>query len=70
MLSLANTATVSVMPRSAIVHAEPLKEMKFLVDAAHQVKAPKNFLDRNAGTVMSILEQMERRDRGFQEALE
>jgi phytoene synthase len=70
MLSLANTATVSVMPRSAIVHAEPLKEMKFLVDAAHQVKAPKNFLDRKAGTVMNILEQMERRDRGFQEALE
>ena len=70
MLSLANTAAVSVMPRSAIVHAEPLEEMKFLVDAAHQVQPAKNFLDRKASAVMNILEQMERRDRGFQEVLE
>ncbi len=70
MLSMANTATVSVMPRSAIVHAEPLEEMKFLVEAAHEIQMNKNFLDRKAGTVMNILEQMERRDRGFQEVLE
>ena len=70
MLSLANTATVSVMPRSAIVHAEPLAEMKFLVDAAHEIQKSRNFLDRKAGTVMNILEQMERRDRGFQEVME
>ncbi len=70
MLSIANTATVSVMPRSAIVHAEPLKEMKFLVEAARQVPTSKNFFDRKAGRVMNILEQMERRDRGFQEILE
>lgn len=70
MLSLANTATVSVMPRSAIVHADPLAEMKFLVDAAHEIQKSRNFLDRKAGTVMNILEQMERRDRGFQEVME
>ena len=70
VLSLANTATVTVMPRSAIVHAEPLEEMKFLVDAAYQVKTEKNFFDRKAGTVLTILEQMERRDRGFREVLE
>ena len=70
MLSLANTAAVSVMPRSAIVHAEPLEEMKFLIDAAHQGQPAKNFLDRKASAVMNILEQMERRDRGFQEVLE
>ena len=58
------------MPRSAIVHAEPLEEMKFLVDAAHEIQMNKNFLDRKAGTVMNILEQMERRDRGFKEVLE
>ena len=70
MLSIANTAAVSLMPRSAIVHAEPLQEMKFLVDAAHQIRPVKNFFDRKASTVMDILEQMERRDRGFQEILE
>ena len=70
MLSFANTAAVSVMPRSAIVHAEPLQEMKFLVDAAYHVQPAKKFLDRKASTVMNILEQMERRDRGFQEVLE
>ena len=70
MLSIANTATVTVMPRSAIVHAEPLEEMRFLVDAAGEIQPSKNFLDRKAGTVMNILEQMERRDRGFQEVLE
>ena len=70
MLSLANTAAVSIMPRSAIVHAEPLEEMRFLVDAAHQIQTSKKFFDRKAGTVMNILEQMERRDRGFQEVLE
>jgi hypothetical protein len=58
------------MPRSAVVHAEPLDEMKFLIDAASDRNIAKNFLDRKAGTMMSILEQMERRDRGFQEALE
>lgn len=70
VLSLANTATVTVMPRSAMVHAEPLEEMKFLVDAAYQVQTEKNFFDRKAGTVMTILEQMERRDRGYREVLE
>ena len=70
LLSIANTAAVSVMPRSAVVHAEPLDEMKFLIDAASDRNIAKNFLDRKAGTMMSILEQMERRDRGFQEALE
>ena len=70
LLSIANTATVSVMPRSAIVHAEPLNEMKFLIDAASDVKTGKNFIERKAITVINILEQMERRDRGFQEVLE
>jgi phytoene synthase len=70
LLSMANTATVTLMPRSAVVHAEPLDEMKFLIDAASDNKIEKNFLDRKAGTVMNILEQMERRDRGFQEVLE
>ena len=70
MLSMANTATVSVMPRSAVVHAEPLEEMKFLVEAAHEIQIHKNFLDRKAGIVMNILEQMEKRDRGFQGVLE
>ena len=45
-------------------------EMKFLIDAAHQGQLAKNFLDRKASAVMNILEQMERRDRGFQEVLE
>ena len=70
LLSIANTATVSVMPRSAIVHAEPLNEMKFLIDAASDIKRGKNFIERKAITVINILEQMERRDRGFQEVLE
>jgi len=47
-----------------------LDEMKFLIDAASDRNIAKNFLDRKAGTLMGILEQMERRDRGFQEALE
>ena len=58
------------MPRSAIVHAEPLKEMKFLIDAASVNRRKKGLIDRKAGTVMSILEQMERRDRRYQAVLE
>ena len=70
LTEVADTAAVSVMPRSAIVHAEPLEEMKFLVNVAHQIRPSKSFLDRKASRVMDILEQMERRDRGFQEVLE
>ncbi len=70
LLSVANTAAVSLMPRSAIVHAEPLKEMKFLIDAASVNRRKKGLIDRKAGTVMSILEQMERRDRRYQAVLE
>ena len=70
LLSVANTATVSVMPRSAVVHAQPLKEMRFLIDASSVPHSNKGLIDRKAGKVMSILEQMERRDRRYQTILE
>ncbi len=69
LLSVANTATVSVMPRSAVVHAAPLDEMKFLIDATAFNVPKKTFLERKAGAVINILEQMERRDRSFQNIL-
>ena len=70
LLSVANSATVSLMPRSAIVHAEPLEEMRFLINATSVYQSNKGLIDRKAGAVMNILEQMERRDRRYQTVLE
>ena len=69
-LSVANTATVTLMPTSAIVHAAPLKEMEFLISAAAKTQETKPYLIRKTETVLSILEQMERKDRGLQGVLE
>ena len=69
-LSVANTATATLMPTSAIVHAAPLKEMEFLISAAAKTHETKPYLIRKTETVLSILEQMERKDRGLQGVLE
>ena len=69
-LSVANTATVTVMPTSSIVHAAPLKEMQFLIDAASAGKENKKYLVKKTESVLSILEQLERRDRRLQGVLD
>ena len=69
-LSVANTATVSLMPKSAMVHAAPLKEMEFLIHAACEKSEKEGYIARKAGKVITILEELERRDRGLLSALE
>ena len=60
-LSLANTATTSVMPKSAVIHAAPLQEMRFLINVASKEK--ESFLSKKANRLMQILEDLEKRDR-------
>ena len=60
-LSLANTATTAVMPKSAVIHAAPLKEMNFLINVAF--KENETFLSKKTNKLLNILEDLERKDR-------
>ena len=61
-LAAASAAAVSVMPRSAVLHAPPLPETAFLVDAVATEPAPAWGSGRT-GTVVSIFAQLEAQDR-------
>lgn len=63
-LALARSLSFGVMPRSAVLHAPPLPEAAFLVEAAAIGPATAVWGDGKAGTVMGIFAQLEAQDRG------
>ena len=64
-LALARSVGYGVMPGSAVLHAPPLPEAAYLVEAA-AVSSPAATAwgDGRAGTVMAIFAQLEAQDRG------
>jgi phytoene synthase len=63
--ALARSVGTGVMPRSAVLHAPPLPEAAYLVEAAAVDSSDaKAWGDGRAGTVIAILAQLEARDRG------
>ena len=64
-LALARSVGTGVMPRSAVLHAPPLPEAAYLVEAAAIGRAPATaWGDGRTGTVIGILAQLEAQDRG------
>jgi phytoene synthase len=61
MLSGARTALSSVMPRPAVLHARPVPEVAFLVEAATR---PRQAV-RRSEALLGVLAQLEARDRGM-----
>ncbi len=63
--SLLRTASSIVMPQSAILHARPLPEVAFLVEAgaSRGGVASEGWGEGRAGAVVGILAQLEQRDR-------
>jgi phytoene synthase len=69
-LALARSVGTGVMPRSAVLHAPPLPEAAYLVEAAAIDRAPATaWGDGRAGTVIGILAQLEAQDRGHGQGL-
>ncbi len=67
MLSMARTAVTVAMPQSAVLHARPLEECAFLVDAAARAKpVAANWGEGRAGALLSVLAELEARDRQTQ----
>ncbi len=63
-LSMGQTALVTMMPRSAVLHAPPLPEVAFLVEAAAHDAAPfSQWGDGRVGALLSALATLEERDR-------
>ena len=63
ILSLGSAAADSVLPRSPILHAAPLAETAFLIDAATAGQAlPKQWGDGKVGTLVSVFAQLKERD--------
>ncbi|MBT8409708.1 MAG: phytoene/squalene synthase family protein [Alphaproteobacteria bacterium] len=63
-LSMLRTLTSAVMPKSAVLYANPLEETRFLVDAAAcGTPAATSWGDGRAGALMAVLAQLEARDR-------
>ncbi len=59
-LSVLRSGVVSVMPRSAVLYADPLPEVEFLVNAAaRQAQAPYS----RTGKMIDVFAQLEARDR-------
>lgn len=60
----AQAAAVSVMPRSAVIHAPPLPEVRFLVDAAAATPEKRaTWGEGRSGALIAVLAQLEHRDR-------
>jgi 15-cis-phytoene synthase len=60
-LAVARSAVVSVMPRTAVLHAPPVPEVAFLVQAAAQVAPARG----RSEALLGVLAQLEARDRGL-----
>ncbi len=64
-LAMARSVGYGVMPRSAVLHAAPLPEAEFLVEAAAVDRGRATAWGHGrSGTVIGILAQLEERDRG------
>ena len=64
-LALARSVGYGVLPRSAVLHAPPLPEAAYLVEAAAVDRSPATaWGDGRSGTVIAILAQLEAQDRG------
>ncbi len=64
-LALARSVGYGVLPQSAVLHAPPLPEARYLVEAAAEGRYPANeWGDGRSGTVIAILAQLEAKDRG------
>ncbi|MEM1049766.1 MAG: phytoene/squalene synthase family protein [Pseudomonadota bacterium] len=64
MLSCLQAGVSGVMPRSAVLHADPLPEVRFLVEAAARDKpTAETWGDGRAGAIFSVLAQLEAKDR-------
>ncbi len=64
MLSAARAGASMVMPRSAVLHARPLRECAFLVNAAaRQRPAATEWGEGRAGALLAVLADLEARDR-------
>lgn len=62
--ALAQTATVTALPQSAVLHARPLPEVAFLVDAAGQTERPQSYWgEGRTGAFVEALAQLEQQDR-------
>jgi len=62
--ALMHTAIISAFPQSAILHAKPLPEVEFLVDAAGRRDRSSLFWnERRTGAFVEVLAQLEHRDR-------
>lgn len=63
ILSLGQAVTGSVMPRSAVIHADPLDETAFLIDAAcAEPAADQSWGDGKLGTLVSVFATLKERD--------
>jgi phytoene synthase len=63
-LSVLRTGVSLVMPQSAVLHAKPLEETQFLVDAAARNKpAAVSWGESRAGALLGVLAQLEAKDR-------
>jgi phytoene synthase len=60
-LAVAKSAAVSVMPRGAVLHAPPVPEVAFLVQAAARAMPSRGRSD----ALLGVLAQLEARDRGL-----
>jgi phytoene synthase len=63
ILSLGSSIADSVMPRSAVLHAPPLDETRFLIEAACAGQAkPAEWGEGGLGTLVSVFAQLKQRD--------
>lgn len=62
-LSTAHTGVSMVMPRSAVLHARPLEECAFLVDAAARRSDRSAWGEGRSGALLGLFAQLEARDR-------
>ena len=58
-----STMVTMVMPRSAVLHARPLPECAFLVDAAAEGRAQSSWGEGRSGTLLGLFAQLEAQDR-------
>lgn len=65
-LSVARAAIVTIMPKSAVLHAKPLPETAFLVEAAARKTEPKFTWGENVISVLAQLEARDRNDEGLE----
>ncbi|MDD9922548.1 MAG: phytoene/squalene synthase family protein [Boseongicola sp.] len=64
MLSAARAGFSTIMPQSAVLHAKPLSECRFLVEAAAQARpASGRWGEGRAGALLAALAELEARDR-------